>query len=255
MAAHSSRESIQHSGGSSRIQRVVGFTSHSYATSSAPTVAAIVEKYINVTGGRDAWIRIKAQHATGSIQFLPMTDIGTFEEFIKPPYKNLMTLKLARAGDITSGFDGETSWVQKGQSEAKISKLSSLAKSRRDYDFLKFLHFFSLYERARVAGREEVEQGEAYVVEATPVGEKHPERLYFDVKSGLLVRRDTSETGKDGALHNDQTFYSDYRSVGEVKVSFYSRVVQENGGVVFKIKGVSNDVAVEDSMFQIPVKN
>jgi hypothetical protein len=51
-----------------------------------------------------------------------------------------------------------------------------------------------------------------------------PEQLFFDVETGLLVRKETAIATAFGD-YSIQTNYEDYRDVGGVKVPYIVRVV------------------------------
>jgi hypothetical protein len=103
-----------------------------------------------------------------------------------------------------------------------------------------------------VTGIEEVEGAKAYVVEATPAGEELPERLYFNVHTGLLVLRDTSHEDSDGKKVPDMLYYDDYREVDGIKVAFSLRIVQGNITVMTKQTEVKNNFAMDDLIFNLP---
>jgi hypothetical protein len=83
----------------------------------------------------------------------------------------------------------------------------------------------------RLKGTEEVGGAAAHVVEATtPSGLRAT--LYFDARTGLLVRR-------------DKTFFEDFREVDGVKVPFRVR----DDFSVITYSEVRHDDAVEDARF------
>ena len=82
-----------------------------------------------------------------------------------------------------------------------------------------------LYATMRVVGREKVGTRDAYVVSATPIGNT-AEKLYFDVVSGLLVRKFSyleTAVGKSPL----QVEYADYRLTNAgVKVPFVVKMAR-----------------------------
>jgi len=219
-----------------------------------PTAAALVERYINAIGGRAAWIRIKTHLGTGSIQVLPMTDIGTFETYSRAPNQTCGVMKLVRLGEFRSGFDGERGWSQNPRDGFKYSPPEKQAADKRNSDFYQYMHFKKHFADAKVTDIEEVEGSSAYVIEATPVGEDEPERIYFDVHTHLLVRHDTIDRDSKGEKTQSIAYFSDYRDVDGIKVAFNIRLVRGSVTMLMKIKEVKNNVDIDDSMFAPPTK-
>ncbi|HEX7957747.1 MAG TPA: hypothetical protein VF508_12425, partial [Pyrinomonadaceae bacterium] len=72
---------------------------------------------------------------------------------------------------------------------------------------------------------------EAFVVEATPAGGA-PVRLYFDARTGLLVRR-------------DRTYFEDFREVDGVRLPFRIR----DDFAVITLEEVRHGQPLEDARF------
>ena len=91
-----------------------------------------------------------------------------------------------------------------------------LAQFKRDSDFHQELNLKKHYAKMEVKGKEKVGSYETYLIEATPA-EGSPEKFYFDVNTGLLVRHDAeAETPQGKTLL--QTYLEDYKVVDGVKI-------------------------------------
>src|SRR5687768_3765125 len=77
-----------------------------------PTAQQVVERFIRAVGGRAAWMNIKSQWSTGTIEVLTLDSKGTYEVYAKAPNQSLVVMKFAQGGEIRTGFDGQKSWVQ-----------------------------------------------------------------------------------------------------------------------------------------------
>jgi hypothetical protein len=78
------------------------------------------------------------------------------------------------------------------------------------------------YSKLELAGSATVSGGDCYVVEATPSkGRVH--KIYFNKKSGLIVRRDGEGPLADGTLGPTETYFEDYRPVDGMKMAFKIR--------------------------------
>jgi hypothetical protein len=89
-----------------------------------------------------------------------------------------------------------------------------------------------------------------YVIEATPKGLRRA-RFYFDVESGLLVRRDT--LGPPPQPTPIQiNFMKDYRRVDGIMVPFTVRTRLAAVTQVFAYDVVRFNVPIDDAIFRIP---
>lgn len=217
-----------------------------------PTASQIVERFITAVGGRSAWLKVRSQYAIGTMEVLGVNR-GTFEVYAKAPNETLVVMRFENGVEIRVGFDGQRSWTQSQQSAARYDDPAKLAATKRDADFYKYLHFREHFPNAKVTGIAEVDNAKAYVVEATPAGEKIPERLYFDLATGLLVLRDTSRDDAGGKVIPDRIYYYDYRFVDAIKVAHTLRMIQGDTTIVTKHSNVKNNLAIDDDIFRLPL--
>lgn len=129
---------------------------------------------------------------------------------------------------------------------------SQLAALKRDADLRGDLRLRELYPDMAVAGREKVGDRDAYVI-VSRVSDKKLERLYFDARTGLLLRiAATTETPL--ARLPEETVFEDYREVDGVKIPFVVRAsyVDPFIGWTRKFTEIKHNVPVEDSKFGKP---
>ena len=179
---------------------------------------------------------------------------ATYEIYCKAPNQSFVVMRSPR-GEFKVGFDGQKGWTQTPQNRAQYDPEEKQLIERRDSDFYKYLHFSQHFPTAKVVGIEKVKQAKAYVVEATPAGTNSPERLYFDIQTGLLILRDLSRKGEGGADMLDVVYYDDYRQIGEIKIAFTTTTVQGGVTIIFKHTEAENNVPVDDAIFNIPQRN
>jgi hypothetical protein len=220
---------------------------------SVPTAYQVVDQFVQAVGGSAAWLRVTSSCAKGTVEINGVS-VGTFEVCSKAPDRSLVIFKLSNVGEYKSGFDGQKGWHQNPNADAEYELESKQAALKRDADSYKYVHFRQHFPKAVVVGTANVNGEDAYVVEATPAGESIPEKLYFGMKSKLLLRRDVSH-GAGAGDSSSVTIYSDYRQVGEVKVAFAVRNIGGGKNIfVYKMTEEKNNVAVDDALFTLPAK-
>jgi len=81
-----------------------------------------------------------------------------------------------------------------------------------------------------------------------------PVRLYFDAKTGLLVRMVRLANTAVGR-NPTQIDYADYREVDGVKMPFRWTLSRPNGRFTIQLSEVKQNVPIEDSRFTKPAGN
>ena len=109
------------------------------------------------------------------------------------------------------------------------------------------------YTRLRTVGRDKIGDRDAYVVLGVR-SETQSERLFFDVETGLLLRRITYLRTMVGVIP-EQTDFEDYREVDGVKLPFTVRqsvIDVGNPFVIRKLTEIKLNAPVDDSKFNMP---
>jgi hypothetical protein len=229
------------------------------APASTPTVDQILDKYVQAIGGKAAFEKLKTRVMKGTSENLTTTRGAPVEIYAKAPNKRV---EIVLAGDYDSsrGFNGAVGWSL-NMTETGFRELSGhgLAAEKREAEFYREIKLRELYSKLTLAGKERVGDREAYVVEATPA-EGDLEKLYFDVQTGLLIRRDgTLEMPKDGRIPVEslikipvESYFEDYREIDGVKLPFTVRHSLPGVRTITKFKEIRHDIPIEDAKFNKP---
>jgi len=226
--------------------------SNSRPTSSGatPTVDQILNRYLAAVGGRAAIEKLTSRVMTGTLSVPSMQLSGTVEIHEKAPNRSLGTITINGA-TYRQGFDGTSGWTDDPANGLRDQTGSELAETRRDTDFYHVLDLRKLYSKFTVVGKDKVGEREAYVVEASVPEGGDPEKLYFDVESGLVIRDKSQRHGPDGVSEFQQD-YEDYREVDGVKLPFTIRQTNEGTLVIITVEAYHHNEALEDGEFAKP---
>jgi zinc protease len=217
-----------------------------------PTVDAVLEKYVKAIGGKAALLKINSRFSKGTFEITSMAGVkGTLEAYEKAPNKQIVTLTIPGIGTESEGFDGKLAWALEPDSGVVHDKSGlELASAKRDAEFYEEIKLKELYASMTLKGVEKVGALSTYVIEAVPqVGS--PERLYFDTKTGLLIRKDSEEEGEEGKRSVEE-YYDDYRAVDGIKLPFSIHQVSPGMNVNIKLSEVKQNVPIDDSKFNKP---
>ena len=112
------------------------------------------------------------------------------------------------------------------------------------------LHIKNLFDELRVEYPEKIGDSEAYVILGIR-NRQPPVKLYFDEKSGLLVRLVRYAESPLG-LAPTRIDYGDYRDAGGVETPFRWTVAQPDGSSTVQLEQVQQNIPIEDDRFAKP---
>lgn len=210
-----------------------------------PTLDAVLSKYVTAIGGRDAQRRITSRVSKGRVDVPGISFGGKVEVYAKAPNKSLTVMNVEPAGLLKQGFDGRSGWSN-GSDAANGIERAALA----DADFYREIKLKEQYARIRLLGKVKEGFRQVYLVEAVPRSGA-AEHLYFDVESGLLVRRDVPRRTSRGVVQAE-VYFNDWRDVDGVKVPFKITQAIQNTKFVITLDEVKQNIPVDDSIFVRP---
>ena len=220
-------------------------------TPSPPTtVNEVFDRYVESLGGRAAIEKITSRVSTGTFTVVERSFTRKLESYVKPP-KYAMRIAGTEQPFMGQGFDGETGWDldYSGQGLTTLTG-DQAAGLRRQGDLHRELRFKEDLLDAELKGMAQVGGRPVYVIEATPKGLRRA-RFYFDLESGLLVRRDTLGPAPQ-PTPIQINFMEDYRRVDGIMVPFTIRTRLAAVTQVFAYEAVRFNVPIDDSVFRIP---
>jgi photosynthetic reaction center cytochrome c subunit len=215
------------------------------AAETLPSIKQILEHYEQALGGADALNKINTRIAKGSR--IGADGVLVPEEVYQKAPDKLLTVTSYPQVVFSNGFNGTAAWGHSSRDGATPLADQLLAQIKRDAVFYKELKTEQLYSSLIVLGKTPVRDADAYVVQAKPV-DGPIEKLFFDVKTGLLVRRYTESDTALGKLPL-QTDYEDYREVDGIKQPFL--IHWSFPGRVWgrKIDEIKQNVPLDDAKF------
>jgi hypothetical protein len=227
-----------------------GLTKDSKVAPTLPSADEVLNRYDEAVGGRAAIARLKTRVMRGTRE-ASQGRSWPMEITVREPDKYLMVINVPEQGEIRQGFNGKTGWVKgpQGTRELKANELDTL---KQNIELSRAIKISEPFPRMTVTGRERVGAGEAYVLEYRSAGGV-TERLFFDVQTGLLLRRLTL---RETVLLSipEQIDFEDYRTVDGVKLPFTIRIsnIDTWFSLTRKLTEIRHNVAVKDEQFDVP---
>lgn len=220
------------------------------AAAAPQKVGPILDRYEKAIGGREAWEKLTSQVLMGTIEVPSANLSGTVMVHEKAPNK-FMTAVIINGAAFQQGFDGTQGWTDDPKNGLREQTGPELAESARGADFLHAFKMRRVYSSMVVTGIEKIGDRDTYVIEAAVPEGGGPTKLYFDVKTGFLVRVISQNHDADG-VQTLRDEFDDYREVDGVKVPFVWR--QTNGDTTYTLtfSEVHHNVDLSDSEFAKP---
>ena len=211
------------------------------------TVDQVLDKYVQAVGGKAAFEKLKnrvmkAQLVTTSGRTIP-------QEIYRQAPNKVLIITTAPDGTSSQGFNGTIGWVKTNEGVEELNSFG-VADFKFNADFNREIRLKELYRKLSVTGREKIGDHETYVVEAIP-REGSPEKLYFDIQTGLLIRRAADEITAFGPIP-DHTDLEDYKEADGVKLPFTSRRSSQWTNLTLRIIEVRQNVAIDEAKFDKP---
>jgi hypothetical protein len=207
----------------------------------------LLDKYLQAAGGAAAIDKVNSRVMKGTITFgdreVPI------EIFSKDPDKRI-SFTHTPDGDSVTAFDGHEGWLGFPGRPAREMHGPEIDAAAMDADLHFAAHLKGMLSHASVQGTEMIGDHDAYLV----VGERDrmtPLRLYFDKKSGLLVRLIRFGETPFGQLPT-QIDYADYREVGGVNIPFRWTLARPSGRFTIQVAELKQNIPVDDAKFAKP---
>jgi hypothetical protein len=210
-------------------------------------------RYVAALGGRDNLSRVKNTLTVGTLLTSEGLIVPYEEAYETTPSRWVYIRHFGEGlGDFFTGFDGQAAWNHDNRG---FSTQGGLAKARSAMaaELQTGVDMATLYAGLAYSGAETVGSTPAIVLAgiARITGER--ERLYFDIGTGLLVRRSTLTEGVYGGYAMD-VYYEDYQPVDGVMVPNTVSQFTPANGAVRKLSSVKHNTAIPASMFAPPKK-
>jgi len=221
------------------------------------TALDVIDRYIEVTGGRSNWAALTSIRGIGRIQMSALPIEGRFNvEQTCNGYR--MSVDMFQLTDQAETHVAHQVTVRNGDQTWRIQKdgpaqpLPAVAHADlvRKQSFNPLLDAKTRYSSITLQGTELVEDAPCWKIGLNPVDQSAPlEVRWFDVAEGL--QRKFAETPRGGGL-TAEVFLSDYRQVGTVKLHYKMRIVSVGASVERSFDAMQTNVTIDDCLFEAP---
>jgi len=215
-----------------------------------PTADQVLDRYLEALGGKAAVDKLQSRVMKGTWLTSDGITLG-YEVYQSGPDKLYTILNTPKQGTFEKGFDGSVAW-EKSTHGVRTLEDSELFYLRRYPDLFKDIKLKEQFTRLSFGGKDKIGEREVYVLRGTTADNKR-ERLYFDVQTGLLLRRSVNVTTMIGVIP-EQVDFEDYRDADGIKLPFTIRIssIDSFFSSTRKFTEIKLNVPVDQSKFSKP---
>jgi len=179
-----------------------------------PKAETILDRFVEVTGGKAAYEKRKNEVATGIVELKAQGLKGTVTSYSAEPAQEYMIMEIEGVGKLESGNDHGITWDKNAMLGHRVKSGVEKAQALRAGTFNNPLHWRELYPKVETTGTETIDGELCYKVVMTPK-DGNAETKYFQKKSGLAVKTTIVSVSPMGETPIE-TLASDYKSFNGV---------------------------------------
>jgi hypothetical protein len=222
------------------------------ASKDMPTARAVIDRYIEVAGGKEAFQKHKSVLLKGKTEVAGKDIGGSMTLATAKPNKMVLIVDLAGI-PIKTGFDGKVGWQVNPLTGPSIMEGGELRDVSRQADFFAILHDDKGFKSMENLGKTEFEGEECYKLKLTyPEGGDITE--FYSVKTGLQKGFMGTQESSLGSI-TATSVNEEHKKFGDLLLP--SRVTQKMAGAglsqTMVVESVEFD-SVPDSMFEPPAE-
>ena len=153
------------------------------ATETTPTPQELVDRWIEVSGGKENWDKIRSMDQKGTFSMPGMGITGKVEIMMQEPNLMRTNIEIPGIGMINEGFNGTTAWSINPMTGPTIKSGMELVQAKRSASFKAQMDPLKDFDSSKTIGKGSFNGTDCWVVEAT--AEDGVSKLYFDIESGM----------------------------------------------------------------------
>jgi hypothetical protein len=214
------------------------------------TGAAIMDKYVETTGGAKAYEDVKNQFIKSTMVMSVGVTINIIAYNARPAlfYSKAESKEI---GTMEQGYDGQVCWERSLAQGPRIIEGAELQDMLRDNVAMdKTNNWRNYYDSAVLVGADSVNGALANKVVVYPKEDK-PQTFYFDQNSALLVKVEATYESQMGEIPME-SYLSDYKKNGNLLMPGKTVIKFMGQDQVMTIDSVAYNVEIPPDLFKLP---
>ncbi|MFQ5462993.1 MAG: hypothetical protein ACE5E5_10250 [Phycisphaerae bacterium] len=212
-------------------------------------VEDVLDGYVEATGGRDAYAKVKNRSSVGTYEVVGqgvVFDLTIIEG--RPNYRYTYMIATTGRDPVESATDGTRAWAKIGRLPAKMKEGKGKALAIRAGYFDRIPDWRKMYTAARFGGVVTIDGKPCYKLVLTPtVG--LPETHYYDIETKLLVQKEEQfENGGDIMT----TKFSDYKEIDGILIAHQEHIDYAGHQRLKTLKKIEHNIDIPPDQYDPP---
>ena len=220
------------------------------AADDLPKADTILDKFIEVTGGKAAYEKHHTEVAKGSFSMAAMGIKGDVVTYRAEPNKSLLEIDFGSIGKMRDGSDGTVYWTSFAMTGPHVKEGPEKAQAAISARFNQELNWREMFKEVKTVGTDKVDGKDCYQVQLTP-NEGPPMTQCYDKDSNLLVKMSMTAQGPTGEQQSD-SFFTDYRKEGDILMPLKIKQSAPGQEVVITFDSVAFNTEIPADKFALP---
>jgi len=217
-----------------------------------PKGETVLDKFVEVTGGKAAYSKIHSEATTGTMEFKAMGLKGKLTAYAAEPDKRYSEIVIDGVGKIQEGSNGEIAWGMSAVQGPRIKEGDEKAETLLQGKFNPDFTWRDLFKSVETLGVETLDGKECYKVLLTPKAGA-PITKWYDKQNGLLLKMSLTSKTPMGDIQSDSAF-SDYRKEGELTVAHKIVSHVSTMELVMTVETVQYNAEIPKDKFDAPAE-
>ena len=235
-----------------RIGFALAFAGVLIAADDLPKGEALLDKYVEVTGGKAAYSKLHSEVKSGTVEIKAMGVKGKMMSYSAEPNKSYTEISFEGLGKIQEGSNGEIAWAMSAMQGPRIKEGDEKADTLQQAKFNADLNWRDVYKSAETVGVEQIDGKECYKVVLTPKSGAVITNWY-DKETNLVVKMSLTARTAMGDIQSE-SLMSDYRKEGEILVPHKVQNKVATMEVVTTLDSVQHNVEIPTEKFEVPAE-
>ena len=215
-----------------------------------PKGGAILDKYVEVTGGKAAYGKLTNRVTQATFEMVGQGLKFSMTIYAARPDKMYVVMESEAFGKIEKGTDGEVAWEINVMTGPQIKEGEERALVLRGATFDAVPDWRKLYKQAECVGVEAIDDKPCYKIVLT-AKEGSPETRYYDKESNLVVKTEMSLKLPMGTI-TFEAYPSDYKRVDGILLPHKTRVMVMGSERIMTIESIKHNVKMPKDRFKLP---
>jgi hypothetical protein len=217
-----------------------------------PDAAKILDKYVEATGGRPAYDKLKSRVTTATLDMVSQGISLEITIQMAKPDKSYMLMENEMIGKVERGTDGEVAWENSMMTGPRVLEGEERDLSLQTSTFDLMTYWKDHFSKVETVGVESVGERPCYNVDLTS-NFGIQQSICFDRESGLIAKV-TMELKTPMGTVSTESFPADYREVDGILIP-YENVVKIMGQErKMTIGSVKHNIELPADVFGLPAE-